>query len=78
MVNHRVKPESPGQAGRSDLTLVDILVALTHLTLENGSSKRNHLFGYYLIQTIPLDMIVPEATVNYVAAVSGVTASERK
>ena len=42
--NLRVKPESP--AGRSDLTLVDILVALTRLTLENGSSKCRHLFEH--------------------------------
>jgi hypothetical protein len=31
-----------------------------------------------LSQSIPLDMIVPQATVNYVAAISGVTPSERK
>ena len=42
--NLRVKPESP--VGRSDLTVVDILIALTHLTLENGSSKCSHLFEH--------------------------------
>ncbi|KIM37571.1 hypothetical protein M413DRAFT_13267 [Hebeloma cylindrosporum] len=61
--NRRVKPESP--PGNSGLTLADILVALTRLTLENGSIKAS-----------PLDMIVPEATINYVAAISGVTPSE--
>ena len=78
MVNHRVKPKSPVQAGHSDLTLIDILVILTCLTLENGSSKCSHLFGYYLIQTIPLDMIIPEATVNYVVVMSRVIASKCK
>ena len=31
-----------------------------------------------LNQIILLDMIVPESTINYVAAISGVTPSERK
>ena len=72
-----VKPESP--VGHSNLTLVDILVTFTHLTLENGSSKCSHLFNMIdLTQIIPLDMIVPEAMVNYVVAISGVTPSECK